>query len=180
MSLGCLLLLGVAYLLAKTTVHERWAMMVTSTHTRLFSKENLFEERIDPKDLRLWYQVVYGVKSYVEKKAGKDKDLLGPLALTIVTNNKFMNALKLIYNLHFSKSGLVGGSELDRLNNLLQLKEIEQKFKNSQIALERTRFFFRGKKDARDLLRQLAMTLEVTTTKAINDFSKEIKKRMSQ
>ena len=29
-------------------------------------------------------------------------------------------------------------------------------------------------------LRQLAMTLEVTTTKAINDFSKEIKKRMSQ
>ncbi len=147
--------------------------VLTRNHIEVFSKENLYQTQLT--NLSKWNDTVKGIEYYVLTHGGKkDKDLSIPLAQVLKLNNELINTIKIVYNTTFFTKGEIKGTELNRQNYVFTLENIKKQLIQVQNDLKKAFFFFKAKKNARFVLSNLALVLETTTQKAINDIPKEI------
>ena len=172
------LLLGLAMLsggtiAAKTKDEE--LLLITSIHTKVFSQSNLFDKRNE--ETNDWYDLLDNIQKYVDKNASKNKKLLDAFALCQDISYQLINTLKIAYNSIFavaSPSSTNISSIRDDIGQLVESGKILETAKNQ---FESEYYFWRKKKDVKEVLLLLMLTLELTITKLSKDFEKQVEKK---
>lgn len=153
-------------------------LVLTSAHTALFSADNLFKNRMSPNDINQWNNVLKGIKDFVQKNASEYMNYFNTLSKA---SDTLINSIKVIFNTKDNKDT----AERQRLvlNNILILNTTRSQMIKIQkdLASEKTRITNKTiiTASARqtkllviDLLSVLALTLELTCDKIINDSAK--------
>lgn len=167
--------------------------MMTSVHNQVFGKNNLVTSRILVEEANLWYSFLSLLEKYIEKK---DKSLVGgkwaPFTILRDISNNVINTLKINFNTYIApalknpddkQKGLsnfeaarfdLGKLDMNamktNLNRLrLEIPVLQDLQKNK---LTTTSKMSAGAKEARELLKRLAFTLEVTIDKVAKDLDK--------
>jgi hypothetical protein len=168
-------------------------LAITSGHTRVFSRDNLIVSRLTSGDLSVWNDTVKAVKQFVEKNSDKKTaNLIAYFKSISSISDDLINRLKVAFNgviapaLVNSKDKKEGLSRLDAskidlekidvngLQNVIKpLEESRDKLIKIQNDLSNDVKKLKGSKlDAAQVLTRLAITLEATITKVINDTKK--------
>lgn len=152
--------------------------VITSAHTRVFSKDNLYKEKLT--DIGTWNQAIDAVSVFVKSNIKSDKDLLKALNSITDLNQQLIQNINITYSSFFYKIGCIAGTKTARTKNYVQFNDAAKKFKQVQDDLKNLKLYLSSKKDAAEVLSTLALTLELTATKAANDISKEVGTRKSK
>lgn len=175
---------------------DKVLLAITSAHTRAFSKDNLIVSRISANnDLAPWDEAINAVKQFIDDndpKLNPDFDKIYEI------NTQLINVLKIAFNSYIApvlknkKDRSEGLSRLDSSKldlaalNIWGLDSVVQGLKTSKEDLiqlqdkltttlkkyRKSRLTNKAKGDAVEVLSRLALTLETTITKAINDSKK--------
>lgn len=182
----------------KETAIEILPRTLTSAHTAVFSKENLFSEPLE--NVQRWADVLKEIENYI-KKSTKDENILKALNNTLKLNTELIDNIKLAYTTSFAKKDNVPNVQTQsEFTN--KFKDIAQRAKNNNNDLDINRWnkfkpianldrkaladsnkvkaLFKSYTpilDITDLLYRLLLTLETTALKAQKDYSKEVAKR---
>jgi len=148
---------------------NKMKMAITSAHTRALSKDNLITKKIDLEDKNIWNSMMSEISQYVNTNASQYNSTF--ITLSNISNALF-NTLASNYGMYVSgKTKLNTSAIFNYINtnlsqHLQQAKQITQKLDRRVIfALQKT-------KDVREVLHQLALSLELSIAKAINDARK--------
>ena len=165
---GLILLLCRGALLAG----ERELVLITTTHTKVFSKDSLFAERNE--ETNAWYDMLDYLQGYVDENAGKDKKLLEAFALSQDVSYQLINTLKIAYNAVFAGKKSPSRAVVENARSSIeQLKQRRTDLQNMSNILEDYSPRKKKKKDVKETLLRLILTLDLTINKLAIDFKKQ-------
>jgi len=177
-------------LYAAQTEKDKFLMTITSAHTRVFSKDNLITERILPEDSAIWNALMSEIAQYVQRNGGK---LTPEFEKLQRASNDLLNTLKIVYGTDIApaitdqskkQTGIsltvANASKINKaLININSIKakiaplaEQENNAKNVPTQLDKRWLLSAADKDLAVVLKQLALTLEVTISKVFKDAEK--------
>lgn len=148
---------------------EKVLIALVGAHTKTFGTDDIFKERID---FSTWNQAINEIKKYVNDNARDDKKLMIELDSLMQQNDELINATKTAYNSLFA----LGGSKQPNVatNLSTKLKSIMSQADKSEASLKKETYFYANKKNAREVLSQLAMFIGATANKAQIDITRKM------
>ncbi|MGE0010347.1 MAG: hypothetical protein AB7F19_00090 [Candidatus Babeliales bacterium] len=143
---------------------DRILMALTSNHTRVFSKDDLFGEPLSSQE---WYRFLNELKKFVAAQGKGDQKLNGTLETILENNDLMVNTIKITYNSLFAK----GGSYQEALftSSMQKLQQVIDAMTAAQKSIAKETYLYKSKKEVRDVLEQVALVIELTAQKARND-----------
>ena len=168
----CTTIIFVGYNYAASNDTEAVIRAITGAHTRLFSVDDLYKKRLDAADVNEWNKVLGEIRNFVNKNGSEYISYFNSLS---GASDDLINGIKLIYNTKTNKA------QIQNQINILQ--RAKEKVIAAENALDRESSKLKGKiltsaatkktkQNVLDILGRLALTLELTTNKAINDARK--------
>ena len=144
---------------------NRILMALVSNHTRTFGVDDLFKTQLDYNP---WNGTITEVEKFVNDNAQQDNKILLQLRDILEENKDMINTIQTAFS-NISKRNL------GTLNFAVNaLNTINQRAANSENTLKQMSFTLQSKKDAREILENLAAFIESTTAAARNNLSKRI------
>lgn len=147
---------------------DKMLMTLTGVHTRVFSADNLFASPVDFGPWNGEKGLMNQVKTFVVKNASNDTILLTALKDLTVYNTQLITNIQNAYKA--VKKGLTRADMAQYATAFLTLKG---KFIQVENTLNNGSFILQGKKDARDVLVRLAMSLGASANAAANNLKKQ-------
>ncbi|MFI5333377.1 MAG: hypothetical protein ACHQVS_04745 [Candidatus Babeliales bacterium] len=149
---------------------DKLLRLLTSTHTLVFSKDNLLTERIKPEDSNKWYDLLGSMRAFVNKKAS---DLNPQFEQLWIASADLLNTLKVLYGSQFSKKPLNLNTTFIE-QQLETLKAQQQKVQTVLDAMnKKPRGYERDRHaEAREVVKNLALFLDATYAKVPRDYRK--------
>lgn len=166
---------------------DKHVQIITSTHVRAFSRDNLFNKRIETEDFNSWESALKEVKKYVEKNEPKGmtrkKQDYSQIVRTLSDiSDTMINSLKVGYNQYVSmfnaNSGVTFEQQRKRLVRFVeeQLEAAKARSKQIRQSLEEKREALKNKTTKEryvvDVVYTLSLTIEATIDKIISDAKK--------
>jgi len=174
---GIMLLLCSGTFLAKDKpekmTKDRVLGMINNIHLKVFDKDNLFAKKNEDTDT--WNQIFSHLKAYVHKNAGKNRKLLNAFSVCRITSDELIRTLTSVYDSVFSGKKRAISLEDARENANIMLEELmiqQANLKGMGSILEDTRYYIEKKKDVKEVLLRLILTLDITIDKLGEDFKK--------
>ena len=145
---------------------EKILMGIVSNHTRVFGVDDLFKA---PIDFAPWNAMTKEAEAFVRANAQNDKSILIALNRVLAQNDD------LITTMITARSQTTGGIQAqDRDKLLATFKSIASQAQDSENTLKRMSLALTSKKEAREVLTQLAMFVGTTATAASNHLTKKL------
>ena len=154
---------------------EKGLQSITSTVTKVFGKDNLFDKKNE--DINEWYWLLGVIQNYVDENAGKNKKLLDAFAFCQDVSYQLFNTLKIAYNSIFAVTSPSSMDIIRMRGNIEQLSRKGIDLVNASKQLESEYYFFQKKKDVKEMLLRLMLSLEIAIGKLVRDFEKQVLKR---
>lgn len=151
---------------------EKILQILVGNHTRVFSKDDLFEEPVMPQE---WYRFLTELKNFVLAQSKGDQKLDAGLNTILENNDALINTLKITYNSLFAKAG---DYQIEVIKSSTQkFQQIMSAMQAVQNSLAKETYLYKSKKEARDVLMQVALFTEMTAKKASNDLRKKLENK---
>ncbi len=147
---------------AVQTQKDKIMMGIVSNHTRVFGVDDLFK---GPIDFGPWNSMVQEAQNFVTANAKSDKALMGQLNQTIKLSTDLVNFMQMAYTALSTQKGFS-----DYINKFKSLSSQATQIENS---VKKASFVIQSKKDAQDVLVQLAMFVGTTANAASNHLAKK-------
>jgi len=148
---------------------DKVLIALVGAHTKTFGVDDLFKEQIN---LSTWNQAINEIKKYVNDNARDDKKLMSELNSLMQQNDEMINTMKIAYNSLFAQGGSKQPNVATNLST--KLKNITNQADKSEASLKKETYFYEGKKNAREVLTQLAMFIGATANKAQIDITRKM------
>lgn len=145
---------------------EKILMGIVSNHTRVFGVDDLYKANLD---FAPWLAMTKEAEAFVKEHAKGDKSILIALNRVLAQNDD------LITTMTTARAQAVGGLQPQaREKFLATFKSIAAQSKETENTLKRMSLALASKKEARDVLSQLAMFVGTTATAASNHLIKKL------
>lgn len=146
---------------------DKLLLGLVSNHTRVFSKEDLFSEPLQPQE---WYRYLNEVKKFVAQNGKGDNKFSSALDRMLENNDALINSIKVAYNALFAP----GGSYQENVakSALQKFDQVATAMADLQKTIVKETYYYRSKKEVKEVLEQLALFIEMTARKAGNDLRK--------
>ena len=144
---------------------------IISVHTKVFGKNDLFKEQINQEDAIKWHEMLQEVQKYIIENAQGNKLLLNLLEKAVLDGYIIVNNSRRIYSMVFQEK--VKNSIAWAKKQLAQLEERKKAIIRSDKNLK-SQILTGNQKNAKEVLTNLLLVLELTINKLIKDFNKDL------
>jgi hypothetical protein len=158
---------------------DRELVLLTGIHTKVFSRENLFEK--ENKEISKWSDLLEHLKTFVDQNSAHNERLMNAFDLCNQVSLHLTSVLQLGYSSVFADTKTPTKRTVDNVRkSIKKLKKEKMNLTHMETDLKNTHYFFTKKKEVKEVLLRLFLTLDLTIDKLNNDFEKQKKQRSQE